>query len=160
MPTVVVHATPRPVQYIDPNSDLLRKKDPIFAAKPVAKDFTGATNYLTLCFPSDVVDALIAKLKTGKVTQARANDILRASRLHPVDDSDPGVKKEIGNIKDEVTLPPVFLIQGDLFRGIPLIVADGYHRVSACYLRDPDAMVSCVLAVVDWSALESPRANG
>lgn len=160
MPTVVVHATPRTVQYIDPNSDALRKKDPIFAPKPVAQDYTGAQAFLNLCCPPDVSAALLAKLKSSKVTQARANDILRASKLKPITDNDPGVAKEIDNIKSQVVLPPVLLVQGDVFRGIPLVIADGFHRVCAAFLRDPDAVVSCVLAVVDWSALEVRGPNG
>ena len=159
MTNVVVHA-PRRVEYIDPNSDALRKKDPIFAPKPTAKDFPAAENYLNLIFPADVVAALLAKLKTTKVTQVRANDILRAAKVPPITDKDPGVQKAIDNIKDEAVLAPVLLIQGDLFRGIHLIIADGMHRTSAAFLRNPDAMVSAVVAVVDWSALESPRANG
>jgi hypothetical protein len=159
MTNVVVHARPR-VEYIDPNSDALRKKDPIFAPKPVAKDWPSAEAYLNLIFPADVVAALMAKLKTAKTTQIRANDILRAAKVPPITEKDPGVQKAIGDIKDEAVLSPVLLIQGDLFRGIHLIIADGMHRCSAAFLRDPDAMVSAVVAVVDWSALESPRANG
>lgn len=147
--TIVYRAEPRPVVYMD-----MRKRDPIYTAKPATSDFQAALTYLSLIFPNDVAAALVAKLKAGKVVQARANDILRAAKVPPLDEKDPGVQKEIGQIKDEQPQSPVLLIQGDLYRGLHLIIADGMHRTTAAFLRDPDAMVSAVIAQVDWSALD------
>jgi hypothetical protein len=48
-------------------------------------------------------------------------------------------------IRDGKALAPVQLVR--LKRG-PLIVADGYHRVSASHVLDESTMVPCVLVSV------------
>lgn len=159
--TVYVNGQPvtaRRVEYISPDNEwLTRQKDPIFTAKPEAKDYAGAQDFLGLLFADDVAKALVAQLKKAPVVQLRVNDILRASRQGPADKDDPGVQSETKNIKDEVPLGPVLLIQGDRARGIFFTIADGYHRLSAMYHRDPSQMVPAQLAKPNWSALDRPH---
>lgn len=133
---------------------LERKKDPIFAPKPVAADYAGAKSYLSLIFPDDVTAVLLTKLKAAPITQIRVDDILRASRQGPADPKDPKVQEEIAKIKAEEPMPPALLVQGDRARGIYFTIADGFHRLSAIYSRDPDTMIPCQLAKPDWSALD------
>lgn len=134
-----------------------RKKDPIFNPKVALDDYASAASYLSLLFPDDVSAQLIVLLKKAPVTQLRVNDILRASKQGPADPKDVKVQREIANIKAEQPMSPVLLVQGDRARGIIFTIADGYHRLSAIYSRDPDAMVSCQLARPNWSALDRPH---
>jgi hypothetical protein len=48
-------------------------------------------------------------------------------------------------IRKHKALSPIILLQGDLTRGRPLIIADGYHRMCAAYYVDEDAVVNSVL---------------
>lgn len=131
-----------------------RKKDPIFTPKVLPDDYTAAASYLSLLFPDDISAQLLVLLKKAPVTQMRVNDLLRASKQGPADPKDPKVQEEIANIKAEQPMSPVLLVQGDRARGIIFTIADGYHRLSAIYSRDPDAMVSCQLAKPKWAVLD------
>jgi hypothetical protein len=42
-------------------------------------------------------------------------------------------------------LSPVLLVRGDAWRGVPLVIADGYHRICASYYLDEDADIPCRL---------------
>jgi hypothetical protein len=43
-------------------------------------------------------------------------------------------------------LSPVLLVRGTLRPEVPLIVADGYHRICASYHLDEDADIPCRIA--------------
>ena len=43
-------------------------------------------------------------------------------------------------------LSPVLLVRGQAAGGLALIVADGYHRISASYHLDEDADIPCRIA--------------
>ena len=159
--TVYVNGQPvtaRRVEYISPDNEwLTRQKDPVFLPKTDPADYVHAFNYLSLLFSDDVAKALVAQLKKAPITQMRVNDLLRASRQGPADKNDPNVQAEIKNIKDEIPLGPVLLVQGDMSRGIHFVIADGYHRLSAMYSRDPSQMVPAQVAKPNWSALDKPH---
>lgn len=131
-----------------------RKKDAIFNPKTAPDDYAAAASYLSLLFPDDVSTQLVVLLKKAPVTQMRVNDILRASKQGPADPKDQKVQEEIANIKAAQPMSPVLLVQGDRARGIIFTIADGYHRLSAIYSRDPDAMVPCQLAKPKWAVLD------
>ena len=42
-------------------------------------------------------------------------------------------------------LSPVLLVRGDIARGIPTQIADGYHRVCASYHTDENTDIPCRL---------------
>ena len=41
---------------------------------------------------------------------------------------------------------PVLLVQGDMVKGVPAQIADGYHRICASYHLDEDADIPCRMA--------------
>ena len=51
----------------------------------------------------------------------------------------------LAKIDDGQALSPILLVRGDLSRGVPLQIADGYHRVCACYLTDENSDLPTVL---------------
>jgi len=56
------------------------------------------------------------------------------------------VKEDLKKIAKGKPLSPVLLVRGDVLRQVPLIVADGYHRICAAYHYDEDANVQCRVA--------------
>lgn len=48
----------------------------------------------------------------------------------------PTFASDLKKIKEGKKLSPILMVRGDLGRGIPAMVADGYHRVCASYYAD------------------------
>ncbi len=80
-----------------------------------------------------------------------AKDLLRAARLPGLPLFNKGVDKWSKRIKAGDELPPVLLVRGDLSTDRPLIVAEGYHRVSACYLLGEATPVAGFF--LNWQAI-------
>jgi hypothetical protein len=96
-------------------------------------DFEAAEAYLSLRLDRAQVDHLEKGLRAAKVTERRANDILRACRLDPLPLDDPGVKRDLLKAVSGEKLSPVLVVtfpQG-------ADIADGYHRVSLAYHLNP-----------------------
>jgi hypothetical protein len=55
------------------------------------------------------------------------------------------VAKSLRKIAQGKPLPPIMLVRGDAERDLPLIVADGMHRLSAAWHADESANVACCL---------------
>jgi len=45
--------------------------------------------------------------------------------------------------KDGKALSPVLLVRGDVTQDLPLVVADGYHRICASWYRDENIPIAC-----------------
>ena len=58
----------------------------------------------------------------------------------------PHVAADLAKIKKGQPLSPILLIRGDLTSGVPLQIADGYHRVCASYHTDENTDIPVVLA--------------
>ena len=58
------------------------------------------------------------------------------------------MKKDLAKVGDGKCLSPVLLVRGRAEKGVPLTVADGYHRICASHHLDEDADVPCRL--VAW----------
>ena len=82
------------------------------------------------------------RLKDAKLTERRANDILRASGREPLPLNDPGVLKDLVKVASGGNLSPVLIVSFDDGAEI----ADGYHRVSLTYALDPFAAVPLRIA--------------
>ncbi|MCU1495548.1 MAG: hypothetical protein JWO62_3312, partial [Acidimicrobiaceae bacterium] len=72
------------------------------------------------------------------ITLYAAKDILRAAGLTLLGADDSEVAADLEKVKLGTQLSPVLLVQG-----IPLWVADGYHRVCASYHLDEKSRVPC-----------------
>jgi hypothetical protein len=94
--------------------------------EPEAQDFPAAESYLSLLIGPVAAAKLVKALRKEQTLQHyAAKDILRAAA-------------DLEKVKLGKKLSPVLLVQG-----IPLWVADGYHRVCASYHLDEKTPVPC-----------------
>ncbi|MFF1383552.1 hypothetical protein ACFVWT_08305 [Arthrobacter sp. NPDC058288] len=56
------------------------------------------------------------------------------------------VASDLKKIKEGKKLSPILMVRGGLARGIPAMVADGYHRVCASYYTDENSDIPLKLA--------------
>jgi hypothetical protein len=99
----------------------------------VTHDFDAAEAFLSIRLNPKMAKSLVNRLKEAPVTERRANDILRASRLEPLPLNDPGVLRDLAKLAAGQKLSPVLVVSLDDGAEI----ADGYHRVSLAYALDP-----------------------
>jgi hypothetical protein len=120
-----------------------KQKDPQehWLNEPEEKDFLAATNYLSLLFADADAASMAEDLRNAPAINREANDLLRASRLELLPETDPVVKKNIKKVARGRPLSPVLLVR--VRANEPLIVADGYHRICASYHLDEDIEISC-----------------
>jgi hypothetical protein len=110
---------------------------------PTAADLNAALAYLSLIYPSADPRSLVAGLRGARTVQHAAKDLLRASGLPLLPPEEKRVGQDLKKIRKHKPLSPVLLIQGDLSQDVPLVIADGYHRICAVCHFDEDAPVSC-----------------
>lgn len=115
--------------------------------KPEAHDFPAAADYLALVAEPRTVEELTERLRAGSIVHKKAKDILRAARLRLLPVDNPHVAADLSKIKKGQALSPILLVRGDFMAGVPLQIADGYHRVCASYHTDENTDIPVVLAV-------------
>jgi hypothetical protein len=120
--------------------------------EPEEHDYPAAAAYLSLVAEPDVVEALVTALRAAPSTRQKAKDLLRASGLPALPDHNPHVAADLEKIDKGKDLSPVLLVRGDLTRGLPLQIADGYHRICASYVRDENTEVVCRLVSLTGAA--------
>ena len=122
-----------------------KQKDPQehWQGEPEEKDFLAAANYLSLLFAEEDVESIVEELRKAPAIRREASDLLRASRLELLPETDPVVKKNLKKVAGGERLSPVLLVRSRDAK--PLIVADGYHRICASYYLDEDIEISCRL---------------
>jgi hypothetical protein len=125
--------------------------------EPAEHDYPAAADYLSLICPVAEVKRLVTALKATPIEHRKAKDLLRASQLAllPVDNAHVSV--DLDKVKKGTPLSPVLLVRGYLDRGVPLTIADGYHRICASYHLDENADIPCRLA--DFSPVSSRAAS-
>jgi hypothetical protein len=112
---------------------------------PEDHDYPAAKSYLSLLVDPDEAESLVKKLKDQDgVHHFAAKDIIRASGLACLPADDPEVAADLAKVKEGTLLSPALLV-----RGVPLWIADGYHRVCVSYHIDPKTMVPCRIASRD-----------
>lgn len=112
---------------------------------PDAQDYEGAHHYLLLVYSEAKANQLLIKFHKAKTLTRAAKDLLRASGLPLLSMDDPRVTTDLKRIQKSKPLSPVLLIRGNMLRGVPLVVADGYHRICAICHYDESAPISCRL---------------
>lgn len=111
---------------------------------PEPHDYLAAEDYLRLVLNPKHAKLAAHELRHAKHTRAwKAKDILRAAGLEPLPADNEGVAAKLAKLHERKPLSPVLLVQRE---DAPLIVADGYHRVSAAHLQDESAEVPAVEA--------------
>ena len=115
---------------------------------PQEHDFPAAAAFLQLIADDDTIADIEKQLRQAPTVQQKAKDLLRASRLPLLDASNPHVAGDLAKIAHGEVLSPILLVRGDLARGVPMVIADGYHRVCASYLTDENTDIPCRIADV------------
>jgi len=107
--------------------------------QPEEKDYLAAESFLSMLLaPASLAETALS-LRTAPIGHWAAKDILRAAGLPPLKRKQSvEVAEKLRKIKTGVPISPVLLIAGA--RNY-LVIADGYHRVSAAYRSDEDAPV-------------------
>ncbi|BBX63959.1 hypothetical protein MSAS_31330 [Mycobacterium saskatchewanense] len=113
--------------------------------EPEVHDFPAAADYLALVAEPGIANQLAEKMKTGVVSCKKAKDILRAARLTLLPDDNPHVAADLTKIKKGQPLSPILLVRGDFTTGVPLQIADGYHRVCASYHTDENTDIPVII---------------
>jgi len=113
--------------------------------EPDEHDYPAAAAYLSLLGAGEAVTALVAALRAVPISHGTAKDLLRASRLELLPADNQHVVKDIHKVRDGRLLSPVLLVRGDLAGNLPLVVADGYHRICASYHLAEDTDIPCKL---------------
>ncbi|HEX9036609.1 MAG TPA: hypothetical protein VF808_06410 [Ktedonobacterales bacterium] len=111
--------------------------------EPAEKDYEAAASYLSLVADEATVKKIVANLRKAPMSGAKAKDIMRASRLPLLPPSDVLVARDMAKARAGKPLSPVLLVRGDAARGLPLQIADGYHRVCANYHFGDDSEIPC-----------------
>lgn len=114
--------------------------------RPAAHDFPAAADYLGLLADMHSVKELTEQLQAGTVVHKKAKDILRAAQLRLLPVDNPHVASDLAKIRKGEPLSPILLIRGDFTTGVPLQIADGYHRVCASYHTDENTDIPVILA--------------
>lgn len=119
------------------------KGKPVWKNDSERGDYDAALAFLSLIYSSARVKALVRSLRAAPLIERQAKDLLRAAGLPVLDADERSVKEDLKKISKGKPLEPVLLVTGDMSKGIPLVVADGYHRICALYHYDEDAAVMC-----------------
>jgi hypothetical protein len=109
--------------------------------EPEDHDYPAAASYLELIYEVKTAAAFIARLRKAPVTEFRAKDLFRASKLSLLGVSNSHVVHDREKIEAGVRLSPLLLVR-DRANGT-LVIADGYHRLCSVYTFDEDALIPC-----------------
>lgn len=112
--------------------------------QPKPHNYPAAASYLSLIYRQDVVDRIVEELRAVPITTFRVKDIVRACEQHMLTVANQHVADNIEKIQKGIELSPVLLVR------IPsahrVLIADGFHRVSALYLYNEDIDVPAKIA--------------
>ena len=113
-------------------------------SEPEDHDYPAALSYLALLYDEATAAMCVDKLKRAPISEFKAKDIFRASRLSLLGISNSHVEKDQQKLKKGRELSPLLLIR-DPANG-KVVIADGYHRLCAVYSYDEDALIPCKIA--------------
>ena len=115
-------------------------------AMPEHHDYGAAEDYLRLVLSPHHAEHAAQALRQAKHTRPwKAKDILRAAQLAPLPADNEGVAAKLAKVQAGRKLAPALLVQRE---NAPLIVADGYHRISAAHILDESTEVPAVEASI------------
>ncbi|MET3035965.1 hypothetical protein ABXT08_07685 [Chryseobacterium sp. NRRL B-14859] len=116
-------------------------RDNIWLKEPEDHDFPAAQDYLELLFEPDLAHEIVEKLIKATTITKKSKDILRASRLVLLPETNIHVKENLKKVGKNKKLSPILLVRGHE----ELIIADGYHRLCSSYYLTEDLEVPCRL---------------
>ncbi|GAC1410909.1 MAG: hypothetical protein NVSMB57_05060 [Actinomycetota bacterium] len=106
-------------------------------------DFAAAEDYLSLVIASSLAEEASKALRAASPQTRKAKDLLRAAALPLLPIAHEHVANDLKKVRDGKPLSPVLLVRGNAAASMPLIIADGYHRVCASTYLDEDLEVPC-----------------
>ena len=109
-------------------------------------DFDAALKYLSLLASDSIAEALVRSLRGARPVEHAAKDLLRAAQLPLLPRDEPHVVADLKRIEKGKPLLPVLLVRGEMASGLPLVIADGYHRICAVCYFDESAPIPCRIA--------------
>jgi hypothetical protein len=115
----------------------------IWKERPEKHDYPAALDYLTLVLEDAIAREVVTSLRSTPTVRKKAKDLLRASRLPLLPRDNPHVAGDLKKIKKGKQMSPVLLVRGDAGIDVPLLVADGYHRICASWYRDENVLIAC-----------------
>jgi hypothetical protein len=119
--------------------------------EPEQKDYQAAESFLSMVLAPSSLSEVIAALHAAPTGRWAAKDILRAAGLPPLRPKESAeVAEQLKKIKGGIPISPILLVGGIRYY---LVIGDGYHRASAAYRVDEDALVPGRLL---WSS-RAPR---
>ena len=119
-----------------------RKKSVVrWLTQPEDHDYPAALSYLALVYTPRDARRLVRRLKRAPLTEFKAKDIFRASRLSLLGVSNTHVEKDRKKVAAGQKLSPLLLVRDPATAGV--VIADGYHRLCAVYSFDEDAVIPC-----------------
>lgn len=116
-------------------------KDIKWLDKPEEHNYPAAESYLTLIYNETRAKSIVKDLEKEDISEFKAKDIFRASRLSLLGVSNSHVEKNHEKIENEKKLSPILLVRD--IKNRTVIIADGYHRLCAVYHYDEDALIPC-----------------
>jgi hypothetical protein len=126
----------------------MSKLKKLWRSVPSREDMDGARNYLSLLYSDGDSKRLTLALSRAQTAYATAKDLLRASKLPLLPRDESHVEADLKRIQKGKTLSPVLLVRGDMSQGIPLVIADGYHRICAICYFDEDSPIASRMAAL------------
>ncbi|MFJ4658775.1 hypothetical protein ACIP5Y_46530 [Nocardia sp. NPDC088792] len=114
--------------------------------EPDEHDYPAAADYLEMLAEPDVIERVVAGLRKAKLTHKKAKDILRASQLELLPPTNQWVRTDLQKIIAGTALSPILLVRGNFRKGVPMQIADGYHRVCAIYYTDENIEIPVKIA--------------
>ena len=120
-----------------------------WAEKGEAEDFDSAVKFLSLLCSDTKAKTLAKSIRNSKLVEHAAKDLLRAAHLPLLPSDESHVDEDLKRIHEGKALAPVLLVRGDIAARLPLVVADGYHRICAVCYFDESAPIPCRIADID-----------
>ena len=114
-----------------------------WSSKDDDPDFDAALKYLSLLASYARAEALVRSLRDAIPVEHAAKDLLRAAQLALLPSEEPHVDADLKRIEKGKPLLPVLLVRGEMASGLPLVIADGYHRICAVCYFDESAPIPC-----------------
>ena len=111
--------------------------------RPDKHDYPAAEDYLSLIVSPAEARSLARGLRSASIENRKAKDLLRASGLPLLAPDNYHVANDLKKVAAGRLLSPVLCVRGMVRAGVPLIVADGYHRICASYHLNEDANIPC-----------------
>ncbi len=124
---------------------MIKKRAPLWLSRQQVEDCVAARAYLSLLLPPRAAATIEGKLRKAPVILHVAKNLIRAACVTPFPKTNAKVKRDLGKIARGKPLPPIMLVRGDAASDLPLIVADGMHRLSAAWHHNESADVACCI---------------